>query len=111
MDQYQKRTNRPRTDRPRTNNQIIVESNIRVSASGAEMLDFEIPLGIMKLHVSCTIPEDGTCSAPVYIHIHPTRNPSPNQNSSPRNARAELFTNPSPDVLDFDTVLEDQKQE
>jgi hypothetical protein len=52
-------------------NQVVLSSKIRTSASGVEMLDFTLPLGVLELRVSVAIPEEGTNEAPVYVHIIP----------------------------------------
>lgn len=67
---------------PRQNvnhNQVVLQSKLRVSQSGVEMLDFVIPLGMMELHCSCPIPDEGTEGSPVYIHIRPARTGEPRQ--------------------------------
>jgi hypothetical protein len=71
--------------RPNLNhNQIILQSKLRVSQSGVEMIDFVIPLGMMELHCSCPIPDEGTEGSPVYVHMKPSRGPN---GARPSNAR------------------------
>jgi hypothetical protein len=60
-------------NRPDNRNQIVLQSKIRTTLKGVEMLDFNIPLGIIELSISVAIPDEGTDSAPVYIHIRPRR--------------------------------------
>lgn len=59
--------------RPDNRNQIVLQSKIRTTLKGVEMLDFSISLGIVDLAISVAIPDEGTNSAPVYVHIKPCR--------------------------------------
>jgi len=74
---------------PRRNfNQAVLQSKIRLSQGGTEMLDFVIPLGLMELHCSCSIPAEGTDEAPVYVHMRMARpnghrRPEPQVQSQP----------------------------
>ncbi len=68
-------------------NQVILQARIRVSQSGIEMLDFIIPLGMMELHCSCPIPDEGTDGSPVYVHIKPARQREPRDLVGPRPPR------------------------
>ena len=54
-------------------NQVIIPSKLRKAQSGVEMIDFSITLGIVELHCSCAIPDQGTSGGPVYVHIKPAR--------------------------------------
>jgi hypothetical protein len=54
-------------------NQVILQSKVRVSQSGVEMIDFVVPLGVIELHCSCPIPDEGTDGSPVYVHIRQPR--------------------------------------
>lgn len=58
-------------------NQVILQAKIRISQNGVEMLDFVIPLGMMNLHCSCPIPDEGTETAPLYVHMKPSRTMEP----------------------------------
>ena len=48
-------------------NQIVVQSTIKETQNGKEMLIFSIPLGMIELTCICPIPDEGTTGAPVYI--------------------------------------------
>lgn len=73
------RSNKPSPSQNLNSNQVVLQSRLRVSQSGIEMLDFIIPLGMVELHCSCPIPDEGTEGAPVYVHIKPVfqRNDGP----------------------------------
>ena len=62
-----------RNFRQRPQNQIILQSSIRVSQNGIEMQEFTIPFGAFELHVSTPIPEEGTDGAPVYVQMRAAR--------------------------------------
>ncbi len=72
MDNNGYRNNNGTRQNFRPANQIIVQSNIRVSQNGVEMLEFTIPLGAFELRCSSPIPEEGTNGAPVYVQVRPT---------------------------------------
>lgn len=85
------RNGRNGSHRPPNYNQFILQSKLRKSASGIEMLDFTIPLGMMELHCSCPIPDEGTDGAPVYVHVRPAR-----PGSAPRQRRLRPEGEPRP---------------
>lgn len=72
-----------RPNRPNLNhNQVILQAKIREAQSGVEMIEFVIPLGMMELHCSCPIPDEGTTGSPVYVHMRPTRQPRDARNAA-----------------------------
>jgi hypothetical protein len=48
-------------------NQIVLQSTLKESQNGREMLIFSIPLGMIELTCICPIPDEGTTGAPVYV--------------------------------------------